>query len=165
DEAQEPTDTPTTPPPPSRPGRPARPRSPRVRPRAARGTACARGPSRPPPRPTPARVARTPKGPTRRCRRTRASARSWASQRDQLLRDGLRGFRPRGAKHRLAHLREPRLVVEVELAHHDRAARAHEVLRVRRLVVARRERIGDENRRRAGRRELPDARARAREHE
>ena len=44
--------------------------------RAARGTACVRGPSRRPPPPTPARAARTRSAPRRRSRRTRAGGRS-----------------------------------------------------------------------------------------
>jgi len=46
-------------------------------------------------------------------------------------------------------------VREVELAHHDRAARAHEVLRVQRLMVPGGERIGHEDRRAPGGRRPP----------
>ncbi len=60
---------------------------------------------------------------------------------------------------------ELRHVVEVELAHHDRAARPDEVRGVQRLVVVGRERVGNEDRRLARGCDLPDRRAGAREDE
>ena len=68
------------------------------------------------------------------------------------------GVRPRERAHPLAHSREPLAVAEqrardlghaseLGLRHDDRAAAALEVARVQRLVVGRRERIRDEDRR------------------
>ena len=58
-----------------------------------------------------------------------------------------------------------RHLVELELRHHDRAARRDEVTCVRRLMVGGRERVRHEDRRPSGGRNLPDGRPRAGEHE
>src|SRR5262249_44280966 len=75
---------------------------------------------------------------------------------DQLLRDLVRRVRPGGTAHCLSHALEPRRILEQlpdepghclerRVAHDDGAARMREVLRVLRLVVARRARVRDED--------------------
>src|SRR3954452_22410902 len=91
---------------------------------------------------------------------------------NELLSNLVRRVRTGDGQHRRAHPAQPRLVVEqrahevgnvveIELAHHDRSARAHEVLGVLRLVVARREGVRDEHCGPAGGGDLPDRPARA----
>ncbi len=93
----------------------------------------------------------------------------------ELVRDLLGGVGPGCRQHCRSHVREARsrraaserapARFELQLPHHDRAARSHEVLGVQGLMVAGREWIRDEDRRPPGRGDLPHRSTGAGEHE
>ena len=111
----------------------------------------------------------------RRSRRTRAAARPAASKRDQLLRDCLGGVGARERAHRVGHRLSRgsspsssatwRRRSSSASRDEDCATRALEVAGVLRLVVRRRVRVGDEERRLAGGGDLPDRAAGPRDDE
>ena len=142
-----------------------------------RGTACAPGPSRRPPRPTRARAARSRTARRLRSRRTRGAGPFIGSP----ARRARRRSRPRRSAARPAASRRSSAPAAASSSSSERTSSgtssrsssrtmiappaSHEVLCVERLVIAGCERIRHEDRRLAGRRDLPDGRAGAREHE
>src|ERR671923_831353 len=97
-------------------------------------------------------------------------------ERNELLRNLVRGVGTREPKHRRRHVAEPARVVEqranqlrrateLALGHDDRSAASFEVASVLRLVVSGREQTGDEDRGLPGGGKLPDGAPGARERE